>query len=79
LVELAAALDLVLVNAHPFPSAVLEGLICADPDDDKFLACALASRAGIIMSRDKQMLKVTGYRGIEVVRPRTFVDRHLSR
>lgn len=39
-------------------------------DDDKFLACALASGAGIIVSGDKHLLSVTGYRGVEILRPR---------
>jgi putative PIN family toxin of toxin-antitoxin system len=52
-VDLAAALDQVLVHAHAVPSAVLDGRVCADPDDDKFLACALASGAGTIVSGDK--------------------------
>ena len=46
-------------------------------DDDKFLACALASGAGTIVSGDKHLLSVSGYRGIEVLRPRAFVDRYL--
>jgi putative PIN family toxin of toxin-antitoxin system len=77
-VDLTAALDLVLVNAHAFPSAVLESGVCADPDDDKFLACALASGADTIVSGDKHLLRVSGYRGIEVLRPRAFSDRYLA-
>jgi predicted nucleic acid-binding protein len=53
-------------------------LVCADPEDDKFLACALAAGAEIIVSGDKQLLDVTGWRGIEVLRPRTFVEKYLS-
>jgi len=78
-VDLAAALDLVLVNAHAFPPAALDGRICTDPDDDKFLACALASGAGTIVSGDKHLLSVSGYRGIEVLRPRAFVEGYLAR
>ena len=48
-------------------------------DDETFLACALASGAGIIVSGDKHLLSVSGYRGIEVLRPRAFVDRCLAR
>jgi predicted nucleic acid-binding protein len=77
-VDLTAALDLVLVNAHAFPSTVLEARVCADPDDDKVLACALASGAGTIVSGDKHLVDVSGYRGIEVLRPRAFVDRYLA-
>ena len=78
-VDLAVALDLVLVNAQAFPSAVLEAEVCADADDDKFLACALASGASIIVSGDRHLLDVCGYCGIEILRPRAFLDRYLAR
>ena len=55
---------------------MLESRLCADPDDDKFLACALASGAGTIVSGDKQLLRVAGYRGIEVLRRRVFLERY---
>ena len=77
-VDLAAALHLVLVNANAFPPAALDGRIRTDPDDDKFLACALASGARIIVSGDKHLVDVSGYRGIKVLRPRAFVDRYLA-
>ena len=78
-VDLTAALDLVLVNAHAFPSAVLDDRVCTDPDDDKFLACAVASGAGTIVSGDKHLLRVSGYRGIEVLRSRVFPERYPAR
>jgi predicted nucleic acid-binding protein len=52
--------------------------VCSDPDDDKFLACAVASRTKIVVSGDKHLLAVSGFRGIKVVKPRQFVDEHLS-
>ncbi|MFO7584771.1 MAG: putative toxin-antitoxin system toxin component, PIN family [Anaerolineales bacterium] len=52
--------------------------VCEDPDDDKFLACALASGATIIVSGDKHLLKVSGYEGIQVKTPRNFVDEHFQ-
>ena len=78
-VDLAVALDLVLVNAQAFPSAVLEAEVCADPDDDKFLAYALASGASIIVSGDTHLFDVSGCCGIESLRPRAFLDRYLAR
>jgi predicted nucleic acid-binding protein len=53
--------------------------VCTDPDDDKFLACAVASKAKVICSGDKALLKTTGYRGIEVMTPRSFADRFLGK
>jgi uncharacterized protein len=48
--------------------------VCSDPDDDKFLEAALAARAGYVVSGDAALLKVKQYRGIEILRPRQFVD-----
>ena len=50
---------------------------CDDPDDDKFLECAMAGQCDIIVSGDKHLLKLSGYRGIAVLSPRKFVDNYL--
>jgi uncharacterized protein len=52
--------------------------VCEDPDDDKFIECAIASKTEIIVSGDKHLLKVTGYQGINVLKPREFVDFYLQ-
>lgn len=62
-----------VVHAMPLPEQV-----CSDPDDDKFLACAIASGTKIILSGDKALRKTTGYAGIEVLSPREFVDKRLK-
>ena len=58
--------------APPLPESV-----CEDSDDDKFLACALASGSKIIVSGDNHLLRVSGYRGIEVLKPREFVNSYI--
>lgn len=78
-INLRPVLDLVIVRAKLFPSLTLSEPVCEDPDDDKFLACALASKSKVIVSGDKHLLKVSGYRGIRVVNPRQFVDTYLSK
>ena len=60
-----------IVNAPALAAAV-----SADPDDDKFLACALASRTPVVVSGDKHLLQVSGWRGIEVLTPRQVIDRY---
>ena len=52
--------------------------VCEDPDDDKFLSCALAGGSEVITSGDKHLLAVSGYAGIAVVRPRKFVEEYLK-
>jgi putative PIN family toxin of toxin-antitoxin system len=51
--------------------------VCVDPDDDKFIACALAAGCKVIVSGDKHLLKISGYCGVQVMKPRGFVDRFL--
>jgi putative PIN family toxin of toxin-antitoxin system len=46
-----------------------------DPEDDPFLACALASRAKTIISRDEDLLVLEKPFGIEILTPRQFLAR----
>jgi uncharacterized protein len=76
--DLSPILNFVIESAKVYKPARLKGPVCEDPDDDKFLACALASGSKVIISGDKHLLKVSGYEGIEVLKPRAFVDRYLD-
>ena len=64
--------NVLLVSAPPLSEGV-----CADPDNDKFLACALASGSYIVVSGDRHLLKVSVYQNIEVLNPREFLEKHL--
>jgi len=80
--ELRAAfepvLTLIAMNAMIVDAPGLAGPVSVDPDDDKFLAAALAAQAPVIVSGDRDLLEVSGWRGILVVSPRQFLDQHLS-
>ena len=52
--------------------------VSADRDDDVFLACALAGGAAVIVSGDRHLLAVSGWRGISVLSPRRFLDEVLG-
>ena len=75
--EAFAALLLVHAEVVDAPASLAEP-VCRDADDDKFLACAHAAAVPTVISGDKALLDVTGWRGIDVLTPRTFVDRHLT-
>ena len=79
---LAAPLDSILTllaqTATIVEAPELAARVSADPDDDKFLACAIAARTPLIVSGDKHLLRVSGWRGITVVTPRQCVDRYLA-
>lgn len=77
-VHLGSILDLLSVEADLFSSPDLPNPVCEDRTDDKFLACALAARARIVVSGDRHLLKVNHYRDIEVMKPQEFVHRYLK-
>lgn len=58
------------------PKLLREGVV-SDPADDKFFACALAADCRTIVSGDKQVLAASGYQRVEVLRPRSFVEKYL--
>lgn len=56
---------------------LLQDPISEDPDDDKFIACALGANCQIIVSGDQDLLKVAGYDGIDILKPAAFVKKYL--
>ena len=77
-IDLEPMINFVLEHATIFKPVILKEPVCEDPDDDKFFACALACGGKVIVSGDKHLLKVSGYLGIDVLKPREFVDKFLS-
>ena len=78
-IDLKPILDLVTITAELYQTQHLPKPVCTDPDDDKFLACAIASGSRIIVSGDKHLLKVSGYQGVEILKPHEFIKRHLQK
>ena len=77
-VELRPALRLLATHALRVAAPPLPEPVCRDRDDDKFLACAAASNTKHVVSGDGDLLAVSGYRGITVLRPRDFVEKYLT-
>jgi putative PIN family toxin of toxin-antitoxin system len=48
--------------------------VVVDPDDDKFIACALALKAGCVISGDKALADVRLHQGIKIVTPQEFLE-----
>jgi putative PIN family toxin of toxin-antitoxin system len=77
-IHLEPILNFVIQHASVYRTGHFQEPVCEDPDDDKFLACALASGCTLIISGDKHLLKVSGFAGIEIVKPRDFVNNYLK-
>ena len=78
-VELNGWIHLLMLKAKLADAPPLKETVCNDPDDDKFFACAIATNTKLISSGDKHLLAVSGYQGITVLKPRTFVDNYLMK
>jgi putative PIN family toxin of toxin-antitoxin system len=76
-VALAPVLTLITMHATIVDATPLADPVSADPADDMFLAAALTSGARIIVSGDRHLLDVAGWRGIAVLTPRAFSDQYL--
>jgi putative PIN family toxin of toxin-antitoxin system len=48
--------------------------VCRDPDDNKFLDCALAADGSYVVSGDSDLLDLEEYEGIQIVSPSTFLE-----
>jgi len=48
-------------------------LVTEDPEDNKFLDCALSAKADYVITNDRHMLKLKTVRDIDIVRPSDFV------
>ncbi len=48
----------------------------SDPDDDKFIECALALKAAVIVTGDKALERIAEYRSIRILTPRQFLTRY---
>ncbi|MEW5986701.1 MAG: putative toxin-antitoxin system toxin component, PIN family [Chloroflexota bacterium] len=49
--------------------------VAADPDDDKFLACALEGQVDCIVTGDPDLLNLKRFHGIDILSPHGFLTR----
>lgn len=52
--------------------------VCRDPDDNKFIECAVDAKALYIVSGDKDLLDVQSYENVEIVTAAEFCRKYLS-
>jgi len=47
---------------------------CADPDDNRILAAALAADCSLLVTGDADLLALQKFQGIDIVTPRQFSE-----
>lgn len=75
-IDLSPIIELLAINSKMYSPSILYEQISRDPDDDKFIACALAAKVKFIISGDQDLLTISGYQGIKVVKPNVFVKQN---
>jgi putative PIN family toxin of toxin-antitoxin system len=65
--------DIVLL-ASLTPGELVLPRLCADPDDDKYIAAAIEGNAAFVVTGDRRLLAVTEHENVRVLTPRAFRD-----
>jgi len=73
--ELSELLSLFAHGLHVLFSAKTPELhlVEEDPDDDKFIECAVGLKADFVISGDKSLTAIRDYMGIRIVTPKEFL------
>ena len=53
--------------------------VCRDRNDDVIIECAVMAGADVIVTGDKDLLALRGYKSVRIVTPREFLDEFESR
>lgn len=77
-VDIDRIIELLTIYGEVFETKDISVSVCEDPDDNKFIECAIASSSKLIVSGDKHLLNITGYQGISVLKPKDFIDNYLK-
>ena len=77
-IDISKLFGMIARKAHLTLALASHPQICDDPDDDKFFFAALASKTSVIISRDKHLLDRSGFSGIIVLKPRSFLDQYFT-
>jgi hypothetical protein len=75
--ELKELLDLLAKGPHILFTIKTPKLhiVDEDPDDDKFIACAVSLKAEFLVTGDKALLRIGSYGNVRILTPADFLKR----
>ncbi len=65
-----------LLSSMEIIQSVSDVKVCRDPDDDKFISCALDGACLYIVSGDKDLLTLKSYEGVRIVTVSEFFQEY---
>ena len=66
-------MDKIISQAILIKRAPRVNVVTEDPEDNKFLSCALAGKADYIITSDKHLLVLRKFKGTKIVKPTQFL------
>jgi len=70
-----AFLEIITLNSYVVEPRGRIEVVRADPSDNKIIECAVAGRAHFLVSGDRHLLNLKGYRGVKIVTPHQFLKK----
>jgi uncharacterized protein len=77
-IDVVSIIDLITIGSELCSDNKLDKPVSRDFDDDKFIAACISSSCKIIVSGDQDLLEISGYQGIEVIKPAEFVKKYIT-
>ena len=74
-IDILPIIEMVTIHGEFVDTKGTEITICEDPDDNKFIECAIAGNCTAIVSGDKHLLKLEKYKNVTIFNPRNFVEK----
>ncbi|OGV25954.1 MAG: putative toxin-antitoxin system toxin component, PIN family [Legionellales bacterium RIFCSPHIGHO2_12_FULL_37_14] len=78
-VDIMPIIDLITIYSELFTPQPLPTSVSRDPDDDKFLALAIAANCKIIITGDRDLLDIQNYAGVTCIKPIDFIKLYLEK
>lgn len=78
--EIDEVIDALTTHTFITPGTLEVDVVRGDPDDNKFIACALEGSASHIVTGDKKhLLPLKEYQGVKIVSARDFLEDYLKK
>ena len=72
-IDTKAILDRITLGSEMVAAPRFKKQACVDPDDDRFLECAIAGKVPYIVSGEKLLLKLNPFEGISILKATEFL------
>jgi len=73
--DLSAAWSLIIPSRVKLVQVKKTFHLCRDPDDNKFIDCAISGRAPFLVSGDEDLLVLKKVMNLEILKPRQFLNK----